>query len=67
MALNMMRMKRLMGSMRTYFTYSNQISQPLERVPPMVSAKEAVSCIKSGKDESIISLESLRNIHYNEI
>lgn len=34
---------------RTFFTYSNQISQPLQRSPPYVEAKEAVSCIKSGK------------------
>jgi hypothetical protein len=34
---------------RTYFTYSNQISQPLERTPPYVEARKAVECIKSGK------------------
>lgn len=34
---------------RTYFTYSNCISQPLERTPPYVEAREAVKCIKSGK------------------
>lgn len=34
---------------RNYFTYSNQISQPLERTPPFVDAREAVKCIKSGK------------------
>lgn len=33
---------------RSYFTYANQISQPLERTPPYVAAREAVECIKSG-------------------
>lgn len=35
---------------RSYFTYSNQISQPLQRSPPYVAAREAVACIKSGND-----------------
>ena len=37
---------------RSYFTQGiNQISQPLERTPSYVAAKEAVSCIKSGKEQ----------------
>lgn len=32
----------------TYFTYSNQISQPLEREPKYTTAEEAVKVIKSG-------------------
>lgn len=32
----------------TYYTYSNQISQPLERKPTYTTAEEAVKCIKSG-------------------
>lgn len=42
---------RVLGSMmgrNNYFTYSNQISQPMERDPQWVSAQEAVKCIKSG-------------------
>lgn len=33
---------------RTFFTYSKCISQPLERDPAYVEAREAVKCIKSG-------------------
>lgn len=33
----------------TYYTYSNQISQPLERKPTYTTAEEAVKCIKSGQ------------------
>lgn len=32
----------------SYFTYSNQISQPLEREPKYTTAEEAVKVIKSG-------------------
>lgn len=32
----------------TYFTYSNQISQPMDRKPTYTTAEEAVKCIKSG-------------------
>lgn len=32
----------------TYYTYSNQISQPLERKPTYTTAEEAVKVIKSG-------------------
>lgn len=35
----------------TYFTYSNQISQPLERQPKYTTAEEAVKVIKSGKSQ----------------
>lgn len=56
-------------SNRSYFTYSNQISQPLERTPPYVEAREAVACIKSGKKlpsnrKSIkrIGLKTLRHL-----
>jgi hypothetical protein len=36
---------------RTFFTYSNCISQPLpDRTPAYVEAREAVKCIKSGKN-----------------
>ncbi|ALC46536.1 CG7920 [Drosophila busckii] len=31
-----------------YFTYVRELSHPLPREPPIVSAEEAVSCIKSG-------------------
>lgn len=35
---------------KTYYTYSPEPAQPLQRDPVMVSsAKEAVKCIKSGK------------------
>lgn len=33
----------------TYYTYSNQISQPLERKPTYTTAEEAVKVIKSGR------------------
>lgn len=33
---------------RTYFTYTPQVSQVLDREPKWVSADEAVQCIKSG-------------------
>ncbi|XP_075238443.1 succinyl-CoA:acetate/propanoyl-CoA:succinate CoA transferase [Lycorma delicatula] len=33
---------------RSYFTYSKEIAQPIQREPCWVSAEEAVSCIKSG-------------------
>lgn len=35
-------------SSKTYFTYSNQISQPMDRKPKYTTAEEAVKCIKSG-------------------
>ncbi|KAH8312807.1 hypothetical protein KR044_012991 [Drosophila immigrans] len=31
-----------------YFTYVQELSHPIDREPPIVSAEEAVSCIKSG-------------------
>lgn len=31
-----------------YFSYANEITHPLNRKPPVVSAAEAVQCIKSG-------------------
>lgn len=37
-------------SNRTYFTYTQELSQPLDRKPEFVSAKEAFEkCLKSGK------------------
>lgn len=36
------------SSSKTYFTYSNQISQPMDRKPKHTTAEEAVKCIKSG-------------------
>uniref|UniRef100_A0A1B6MKB3 Uncharacterized protein n=1 Tax=Graphocephala atropunctata TaxID=36148 RepID=A0A1B6MKB3_9HEMI len=33
---------------RTYFTYSPEIAQPLQREPKWTTAEEAVKCIKSG-------------------
>lgn len=40
---------------RSFFTYSNQISQPLERKAQYYGeAKEAVSCIKSGKRKAVV-------------
>ncbi|CAO1438142.1 unnamed protein product [Diamesa serratosioi] len=52
MALQIKAISRMSSSFlarkNTYFTYSNQISQPLQRTPPYVEAREAVSCIKSG-------------------
>lgn len=47
MARNLGRISSIL-SRRSYFTYSNQISQPLDRTPPYLEAREAVSCIKSG-------------------
>ena len=35
--------------LNNYFTYANEITHPLNRKPPVVSAAEAVQCIKSGK------------------
>jgi len=32
-----------------YFTYVKELSHPIDREPSIVSAEEAVSCIKSGK------------------
>lgn len=37
------------GTHNNYFTYVNELSHPLPREPPIVSAEEAVACIKSGK------------------
>ena len=34
---------------RSFYTYSPEPAQPLNRDPKWVSAKEAVKCIKSGK------------------
>lgn len=35
---------------RTYFTYTQELSQPLDRKPEFVTAKEAFEkCLKSGK------------------
>ena len=55
MALQIKAISRMSSSFlarkNTYFTYSNQISQPLQRTPPYVEAREAVSCIKSGKNQ----------------
>jgi hypothetical protein len=35
-----------------YFTYSNQIAQPIpNKTPKFCEAAEAVKCIKSGNDE----------------
>lgn len=34
---------------RTYFTYTPEIAQPLQREPKWVCADEAVKCIGSGK------------------
>lgn len=34
---------------RSYFTYTNEIAQPLPREPPSVCAEEAVKVIESGK------------------
>lgn len=53
MALNqLLRLSALRASSvlanRTYFTYSQSISQPLPRDPAYVEAREAVKCIKSG-------------------
>ena len=57
MALQIKAISRMSSSFlarkNTYFTYSNQISQPLQRTPPYVEAREAVSCIKSGKNQII--------------
>jgi hypothetical protein len=42
---------RVLGSFigrNSYFTYSNQISQPMNKDPQWASAEEAVKCIKSG-------------------
>lgn len=36
------------SQVNTYYTYSNQISQPLERKPTYTTAEEAVKVIKSG-------------------
>lgn len=37
-------------SNRSYFTYTQSLSQPLDRKPEYVSAKEAFEkCLKSGK------------------
>jgi len=35
---------------KTYFTYTPQVSQVLDREPKWVSADEAVQCIKSGNN-----------------
>lgn len=51
-ALNLQRtrvLSSLLVRKNNYFTYSNQISQPMERTPEFVSAQEAVKCIKSGE------------------
>lgn len=38
-------------SNRSYFTYTQELSQPLDRKPEFVSAKEAFEkCLKSGKN-----------------
>lgn len=35
---------------RTYFSYTQELSQPLDRIPEFVTAKEAFQkCLKSGK------------------
>lgn len=36
------------GPKKTYFTYTPQVSQVLDREPKWVCADEAVQCIKSG-------------------
>jgi hypothetical protein len=41
---------------RSYYTYSPEPAQPLKRDPKWVSAKEAVQCIKSGKEVTYINI-----------
>jgi hypothetical protein len=41
---------------RSYYTYSPEPAQPLNRDPKWVSAKEAVQCIKSGKEIIYINI-----------
>lgn len=38
---------------RTYFTYSPEIAQPLQKEPNWTTAEEAVKCIKSGNITSL--------------
>lgn len=37
------------NKLRTYFTYSPEIAQPIQRDPKWTTAEEAVQCIKSGR------------------
>jgi hypothetical protein len=41
---------------RSFYTYSPEPAQPLKRDPKWVSAKEAVQCIKSGKEITYINI-----------
>jgi hypothetical protein len=41
---------------RSFYTYSPEPAQPLKRDPKWVSAKEAVQCIKSGKEIIYINI-----------
>lgn len=41
------------NKVKTYFTYSPEIAQPLQREPKWTSAEEAVKCIKSGELETL--------------
>lgn len=53
MALNKFSRISTILANRSYFTYSNQISQPISRTPPYSDARKAVECIKSGKTRLI--------------
>lgn len=39
---------------RTYYTYSPEPSQPLNRDPTFCSIDDAVKCVKSGKNKVIL-------------
>lgn len=39
----------MVASLNNYFTYANEISHPLNRMPPNVTPEEAVQCIQSGE------------------
>lgn len=41
------------NSSKTYYTYSPEPSQPLNRDPTFCSIEEAVKCVKSGKFKCI--------------
>lgn len=49
LANNLRRMVKQPVLANSFYTYANEISHPLNRIPPNGTPEEAVKCIKSGK------------------
>lgn len=47
----------------TFYTYSPEPSQPLNREPTFCSVEDAVKCVKSGKNKCQNAIVSTKNTH----